>query len=183
MSDVHSLRGMVYASLFGAATAAAAYISIPMFPVPITLQTLVLMVGGAYLGPRLGGLSQVVYLILGIMGLPVFSGGKAGLGVVLGPTGGYLLGFIPACVLIGFMVRTRENPGFWWHVLSMAAGTLALYAMGVAQLSVVADLAPEKAIVLGVLPFLPGDALKIAAAAVLSGRLRRAARSPGGVLP
>lgn len=180
MSEVPSLKGMVYASLFGAATAAAAYISIPMFPVPITLQTLVLMVGAACLGPRLGALSQVIYLLLGVMGLPVFSGGKSGLGVLLGPTGGYLLGFILAAALIGFLVSLRGNPGFWWHVLSMAVGTLVIYALGVSQLTIVADLDLEKAIALGALPFLAGDLLKIVAAAVLSGRLKSAVRFSGG---
>jgi biotin transport system substrate-specific component len=179
MNKENSLKGMVYASLFGAATAAAAYLSVPMFPVPFTLQTLVLLLSAAFLGARLGALSQVIYLLLGIMGLPVFAGGKAGLGVVMGPSGGYLLGFIPAAVVVGLLLSARENPGFGWHALSMAAGTLVVYVLGVLQLSVVAHLSAEKAIAAGALPFLPGDALKIVAAAVLSGRLKRAVRFSG----
>jgi hypothetical protein len=80
-----SLRGMVYASMFGALTAVGAYIMIPLPPVPITLQTLFVNLAGALLGGYLGALSQVVYILLGVIGLPVFAGGKAGAGVLLGP--------------------------------------------------------------------------------------------------
>jgi len=82
-----SLRGMVYASMFGALTAVGAYIMIPLPPVPVTLQTLFVFLAGALLGGSLGALSQVVYILLGVIGLPVFAGGKAGAGVLLGPTG------------------------------------------------------------------------------------------------
>ena len=85
-----SLRGMIYASLFGAVTAAGAFLIIPFPLVPITLQTLFLNLAAALLGGRLGALSQVVYILLGIIGLPVFAGGKGGIGVLFGPTGGYL---------------------------------------------------------------------------------------------
>jgi len=85
---------MIYASLFGALTAMGALISIPLQPVPVTLQTLFLYLAGSLLGGGLGALSQTVYIMLGVIGLPVFSGGKAGLGVLMGPTGGYLVGFV-----------------------------------------------------------------------------------------
>lgn len=166
------VRGMVYASLFGAATAAAAYVIIPLPPVPVTMQTFVLFVGAALLGPRLGALSQFIYVLLGIMGMPVFAGGKAGLGVLFGPTGGYLLGFVAAGFVIGFIVRLRNGPGLRWYLFSMSAGTLVVYLLGVGQLSLVADLALDKAIAVGVLPFLPGDVLKIVAAAMLTTRMR-----------
>lgn len=176
MKRVRSLKGMVYASLFGAATAAAAYVSIPVPPVPITLQTLVLFVGAALLGARLGALSQFVYLLLGIMGLPVFAGGKAGLGVLLLPTGGYLVGFVVAAFVVGFMVNARENPGFSWHVFSMVLGTLMVYTLGILHLSLVAQIGLRKAIAVGALPFLIGDGLKILAAATLSVRLKPVVR-------
>jgi biotin transport system substrate-specific component len=167
-----SLRGMVYASLFGAATAAASYISIPLPPVPITLQTFVLFMSAALLGPRLGVLSQFIYLLLGIMGMPVFAGGKAGLGVVFGPTGGYLIGFVAAAFVIGLLVKLRKAPGFRWYVLSMTVGTLVVYILGAVQLSLVARLTFEKAVALGVIPFLAGDGLKIVAAAMLTIRMK-----------
>ncbi len=167
-----SLRGMVYASLFGALTAVGAYIIIPLPPVPITLQTLFLGLAGALLGPRLGALSQIVYLLLGIIGLPVFAGGKAGLGVLFGPTGGYLIGFVAAAALIGKLVALRDRPGFAWLCFSLVAGTAVLYSLGVLQLSLVARLDPVKALAVGVLPFLPGDAVKILLTAAIALKLR-----------
>jgi biotin transport system substrate-specific component len=167
-----SLRGMVYASLFGALTAVGAYIIIPLPPVPITLQTLFLGLAGTLLGGRLGALSQVVYLLLGILGLPVFAGGKAGLGVLFGPTGGYLIGFIAAAFVIGKITAMKARPGFAWFCLSLVAGTAVLYALGVLQLSLVARLAPAKALVVGVLPFLPGDGIKILLTAWIARKLR-----------
>ena len=172
ISEQTSLRGMVYASLFGALTALGAYILIPMPPVPITLQTLFLGLAATLLGGRLGAMSQGVYLLLGIIGLPVFAGGKAGLGVLFGPTGGYLFGFVAAAYLIGKLVRMREHPGFAWICLSLAAGTAVIYALGVLQLSLVARLSPAKALAVGVLPFLIGDAVKIVLTALIALKLR-----------
>ena len=171
-----TLREMTLAALFGAATAAGAYLIIPLPPVPITLQTLVLCVAAALLGARLGALSQVVYLILGLIGLPVFAGGKAGLGVLFGPTGGYLIGFVLGAWLIGKLVAARPHWGFWWLVVAMSVGHLLIYALGTARLAWVADLSWQKAVMVGAVPFLPGDALKIAAAAWLARMLRKRVR-------
>lgn len=165
-------RGMIYASLFGALTAMGALISIPLQPVPVTLQTMFLYLAGSLLGGSLGALSQVIYVILGAIGLPVFSGGKAGLGVFLGPTGGYLVGFIAAAFVTGKIVRSRPDAGLVWLVFAMLAGTAVVYALGVLQLVLVGKLSLEKAAAVGVLPFLPGDALKIAAAAVITLKVR-----------
>ena len=167
-----SLRGMIYASLFGAGTAAGAYIIIPLPPVPITLQTLFTCLAGALLGARLGALSQVIYLLIGILGLPVFAGGKAGLGVLFGPTGGYLLGFVAAAWVIGILMNLKKAPGFAWTAAVLVAGTAVIYILGVAQLSLVAKISVNKAISVGVLPFLIGDVVKILAAAYVVKRVR-----------
>ena len=167
-----SIRGMIYASVFGAVTAAGAYMMIPLPPVPITLQTLFLYLAAALLGARLGALSQVVYLIVGIIGLPVFAGGKAGLGVLLGPTGGYLIGFVAGAYVIGKLVEIKKGPGPVWVALAMIAGTAVIYLFGVLQLMIIAKLSMDKAVTVGVLPFLIGDALKIAAAVLITVKLR-----------
>jgi biotin transport system substrate-specific component len=167
-----STRGMIYASLFGALTAIGALISIPLQPVPLTLQTLFLYLAGSLLGGRLGALSQIVYVILGVIGLPVFSGGKAGLGVFMGPTGGYLIGFIAGACVTGMIVEAREKPGLVWFVLAMLIGTAVVYTLGVTQLVWIGKLSIEKALAAGVLPFLPGDALKIAAASVITMKVK-----------
>ena len=171
-TDTTSLRSMVYASLFGALTAVGAYIIIPLPPVPITLQTLFLGLAGVLLGGRLAALSQVVYLLLGIIGLPVFAGGKAGLGVLFGPTGGYLIGFVAAAFVIGRLVALKNRPGFVWVCLSLTAGMAVIYTLGVLQLSLVARLTPLKALTVGVLPFLPGDIVKIVLTALIARKLQ-----------
>ena len=179
-NDSSSLRSMVYASFFGALTAVGAYIIIPLPPVPITLQTLFLGLAGTLLGARLAALSQVVYLLLGVIGLPVFAGGKAGLGVLFGPTGGYLIGFIAAAYLIGTLAALKSSPGFLWLCFSITIGFAVLYLLGVVQLSIVARLSPLKALAAGVLPFLPGDVVKILLTAWIARKLRDRL---GGSLP
>jgi biotin transport system substrate-specific component len=167
-----SLRGMIYASLFGAVTAAGAYLIIPFPLVPITLQTLFLNLAAALLGGRLGALSQVIYILLGIIGLPVFAGGKGGIGVLLGPTGGYLIGFVIAAYIIGKLIELKERPGFVWMACSMVVGLFVIYLLGVTQLSIVAKLTVGKAVTVGFLPFLIGDAVKIIVAALVSFKIR-----------
>jgi biotin transport system substrate-specific component len=168
---------MILASMFGAATAAGAYIMIPLPLVPITLQTLFLNLAAALLGGRKGALSQVVYVLIGIIGLPVFAGGKAGLGVLLGPTGGYLIGFIVGAYVVGKLIEIREDPGFAWTACSMVVGMIVIYACGITQLSLIARLSVGKAISVGALPFLIGDILKIIAAALLSLKLKNIIRN------
>lgn len=162
-----SLRGMVYASMFGALTAIGAYIIIPLPPVPITLQTLFLNLSGALLGGYLGALSQVVYILLGVIGLPVFAGGKAGLGVLLGPTGGYLFGFILGAYIVGKLIAVKKKPGFVWTVCAMLMGMVVIYGLGILQLTLVARLSWQKAVAVGALPFIPGDIVKIVLASLI----------------
>jgi biotin transport system substrate-specific component len=167
-----SLRGMVYASMFGALTAVGAYIMIPLPPVPITMQTLFVNLAGALLGGSLGALSQVVYILLGVIGLPVFAGGKAGAGVLLGPTGGYLIGFVVGAYVIGKLTAIRKKPGFIWLVCAMSIGIALVYLLGIIQLMIVAKLDYDKAIAVGLLPPLPGDILKIIIAALITLKIR-----------
>lgn len=166
-----SIRGMIHAALFGAATAAGAYILIPLPPVPITLQTLFLYLAGALLGGRPAALSQAIYVLVGIMGFPVFAGGKAGLGVLFGPTGGYLWGFLLGAYAIGFLMERRPTPPFLYILFSMIAGTVLIYLPGVLQLSLVAGFSLQKAFWAGAAPFLIGDFLKILVAAMAAVKL------------
>lgn len=168
-----SVRGMVFSAMFAALTAVGAFIAIPIGPVPITMQTLFVHLSGALLGSRLGALSQFIYVLVGVIGLPVFAGGAGGLGVLLGPTGGYLIGFIVGGgYLTGRLVEMRKEPGFLWIAVSCVAGLVVIYILGVLQLSIVADLPMTKAIVVGIVPFLIGDAIKIIAATFITIKLR-----------
>jgi biotin transport system substrate-specific component len=166
------LRGLVYASMFGALTAVGAYILIPLPPVPITLQTLFVNLAGALLGGTLGALSQIVYILLGVIGLPVFAGGKAGAGVLLGPTGGYLIGFVVGAYVIGKLTAIRKKPGVIWLIGAMSIGIAVVYLFGMVQLMIVAKLDFHKAIAIGLLPPLPGDILKIIIAALITLKIR-----------
>lgn len=167
-----STRGMVYAALFGALTAAGAFIVIPLPPVPITAQTFFLNVAAILLGGPLGAASQFIYVMLGVVGIPVFAGGKAGLGILFGPTGGYLLGFVIAAFVIGTLNRIKKETGIFWHIFSMFIGMLIIYFLGSLQLSFVAQMNFDKALAVGVLPFIPGDIIKIMLAAVICSRLK-----------
>ena len=170
--EVLSLRGMTYSAMFGAITAVGAYIVIPLPLVPITMQTFFVSLAPALLGGTLGALSQVIYVLIGVIGLPVFAGGKAGFGVLIGPTGGYLIGFIVGAYIIGKLIELKEHPGFIWMVSAMIIGHVALYALGVIQLMFVAKLSLSKAFTVGVIPTLPGGIIKILLAAFIAVKLR-----------
>ncbi|MEQ8235246.1 MAG: biotin transporter BioY [Syntrophomonadaceae bacterium] len=170
--DTNHLRSMVYASMFGALTAIGAFISIPMQPVPFTLQTFFTAIAGGLLGSYTGALSQVVYIILGCVGMPVFAGGKAGIGVLFGPTGGYLLGFVAGAYVIGRLVESRSRAGWGWIATAILLGDLVIYSLGTVQLSLVAHISPWKAILVGVIPFLAGEVIKLVAASWLILKLR-----------
>ena len=167
-----NLRKMVFASLFAAMTAVGAYIKIPIpiGPVPITLQILFIFLAGAMLKSKWGTISMVVYLLLGFVGIPVFAGGASGLGVLFGPTGGYLIGFVAAAFVIGFLSDQVGTSNVLRNAVYMTIGLGVIYLFGVTQLVIVADLTPMQAIGAGMLPFLIGDFLKIAAAAYIASK-------------
>ena len=169
MPEQDSVRPMIYAALFAALTAIGAFIKIPIpaSPVPITLQVFFVLLAGLVLGSRWAGTGMAVYVMLGVIGFPVFSGGLSGLGVILGPAGGYLIGFIPAAFITGLVAETfgRSTPA---AIGAMIAGIAVIYLCGVAQLSLVASLSIRQSIVLGVLPFLIGDSIKLAGALIVS---------------
>lgn len=168
------LRKMVFASLFAAMTAAGAYIRIPLpfSPVPVTMQTLFVFLAGSMLKSKWGTLCMLIYALLGIAGLPVFAGGASGLGVILGPTGGYIIGFIVAAFVIGYLSEKSGKTGYLSNALYIGIGLVIIYALGVAQLTLVGKLELLQAITLGVLPFIPGDLLKLAVAAHIATRYR-----------
>jgi biotin transport system substrate-specific component len=171
MDSPKQLRMMVYASLFAALTAVGAFLAIPIGPVPIVLQNMFVYLAGLLLGGRWGLASVGVYLLAGACGLPVFAGGLGGISRFIGPTGGYLIGYLPTVFLIGTMSQ-RAKPRVVSDVLVMICGTLVLYACGVSWLKIVTGMSPAKALALGMYPFLIGDALKIAAAAAIAKALR-----------
>lgn len=150
-----------------ALTAVGAVISIPVLPfspVPISLQTLFVVLAGLILGPRGGAAAMALYLAAGCLGLPVFTGGKAGLAAFLGPTGGFLLAFIPGAIISG-LAGGLPVKSFGLLLLASAASTCIILALGALQLAAVMDISLGKAVAFGVTPFLPGAVVKSLAAA------------------
>src|SRR3989339_1369533 len=115
------IKGMMFAALFAALTAAVSPIKIPLgfTPVPITLQTLMVLLSGAMLGPYYGALAMILYILVGALGLPVFAGGGSGIGALLGPTGGYLISYFIAAFVIGKVVQMRKEPKYVDYVVAM----------------------------------------------------------------
>jgi biotin transport system substrate-specific component len=164
--------------LLAALTAAAAQISVhlPFTPVPFTLQPMVVLLGGAALGSRLGMSSQVLYLLAGVAGLPVFAASSVlpqGPLRLLGPTGGYLLAYPFAAFVTGWLAERGFDRRYLTSVVAMASGLAIIFGFGVAWLAFVAAPAPlglAAAISGGLLPFFPADVFKLfVAAAVLPG--------------
>jgi biotin transport system substrate-specific component len=165
------LRMMVYASLLAALTAASALISIPVAEVPVVLYNFFIMMMGLLLGSRWGTASVAVYLLAGSLGLPVFAGGKGGLAILLGPTGGYLIGFLPAVFIIGF-ISQKFGQRFIYDMIAMLCGTIVIYALGVLQLKLVLGKTWMLTLALGVFPFIVFDMVKMLAAAATAKAVR-----------
>lgn len=154
-------------------TALGAFVRVPLpfTPVPITLQTFFVLLGGAFLGAGLGASAQLSYIFLGILGVPLFTGTGSGLFYLFGPTGGYLLGFILAALFIGRFVRYAQNNLFTIFGLFLT-GDLILLAMGTVWLRFLFGYNLTKLLFIGFIPFLPGDLLKAYFASILYLKLK-----------
>ncbi|MEW6102042.1 MAG: biotin transporter BioY [Candidatus Omnitrophota bacterium] len=150
-------------------------IPLPFTPVPLSLQTFFVLLSGAFLGRKLGAASQLGYVLLGIAGIPVFSGAGSGVFYLLGPTGGYLFGFILSAFLIGRLITRAKNNFISVFVILLLADA-ALFACGILWLKVLLGYPLGQLLSLGVIPFIPGDLLKISAASVLYVRFGRRIR-------
>lgn len=170
------LRDMLHIALCAALLAVCAWVTVPL-GVPVTLQTFGVFVTAGVLGARRGAVAVAVYMLLGVLGAPVFSGFRGGPGVLFDATGGYLLGFLIATPLMGALLERAQSA--WRMALAMAAGLLVCYAAGTVWLILLYTLRDEgmglmRALSLCVLPFLLPDAVKIALAVWVVRRLRKA---------
>ena len=149
-------------STFIILTVLGAYIRIPLpfTPVPVTMQTFFVMLSAVCLGAGLSVISGLSYLLLGFLGLPLFAAGaSSGLSVFMGPTGGYLVGFVLCGYVTGRLIRLRDN--FSWTVFSISIGALIILLLGVCWLKVSMALTFKRAFMIGFVPFIPGDFLKV----------------------
>ncbi|HTX72446.1 MAG TPA: biotin transporter BioY [Rectinemataceae bacterium] len=174
MKTQRRLAKPVLACLFAALIAAGAYIAIPLpgTPVPIVLQNFFILLAALVLEPLWSLVAVLIYLALGAAGLPVFSGGAGGLARFVGPTGGYL-GAYPIAVLLAGLVAHRGKRGAVKDAVALVLASILIYALGVSWLKESLNATWTTAIALGLLPFLPGDVLKIVAAVLLGRRLSR----------
>ncbi|MDR2746781.1 MAG: biotin transporter BioY [Treponema sp.] len=171
------ISGLVLAALFGALIAAGTFISIPLpfSPVPVVLQNLFSLLAGLVLGPALGAAAVGLYLLAGIIGAPVFAGASGGIARALGPTGGFLLGYLFSAFTAGLIAgRPRRGTQVPLRriILAVLAGLLVIYLPGLLRLRFAVG-SWGKALIAGFLPFIPGDAIKGAAAVLIAPRLRR----------
>ncbi len=169
--SLEKLRMVVLVSLMAALTAVGAYIHVPIGPVPIVLSTLFVILSGLLLGSRWGLASMGLYLLVGAIGLPVFAGGKGGLAHLLGPTGGYLFGFALASWLTG-LISERSPDLLILDISAVIIGSLVIYGAGVPWLKVVTQMSWSKTFMVGVIPFLIGDAVKAVVAIMLARAIR-----------
>ena len=151
-------------------TAGAAQLAVPLWPVPITGQTLAVLVVGGTLGATRGALSMVLYAVLGLVGLPVFSDGASGVSVIAGPTGGYIVGFIFAAALTGWLAERQWDRKILRGVLAFAAGTVVTFAFGLPWLSFALQANLQETLAWGLYPFIVGGIVKaVLAAGILRG--------------
>ncbi len=173
-SNSSNLRMTVYAALFTAFIIIGGYISVPVpvGPVPIVLADFFVMLTALFLGYKWGPVSVALFLALGALGLPVFAGGKAGLAVLFGPTGGFLLGYLLLVIVTGLLTEKIKSVSakgtLLKNIAALIAGNVLLYLVGVPWLKVVTKLPWSGALAAGLIPFIPGIIIKIAAAVIVA---------------
>jgi biotin transport system substrate-specific component len=171
---LRALQALLVSAIFALFTSFSALVAIPLPPdgVPMTLQSLAVLCAALCIGPRLGALSMLIYLAVGIVGGSVFAGGEKGFGVIAGQTGGYLVGFVLCQPVVGVIARRRDGSVRGWLALvaSVLAGNCVIFGLGVPWLGFVNGYSLSRALEGGFYPFFPGLVIK-AAAAVLIGRV------------
>jgi biotin transport system substrate-specific component len=175
-----AVTGLTVTALFAALIAAGTFVSIPLpfSPVPIAIQNLFCVLAGLVLGPVMGAAATALYLLAGIIGAPVFAGASGGIARLLGPTGGFLAGYLlggcTAGLIAGFP-RPGKKTALWRIIAAALAGFLVVYLPGVAWLKLSTGRTWAASIAGGFLPFIPGDIVKGIAAVLAAPRLRRTA--------
>ncbi len=168
-----NLRMMVFASLFTALIVIGGYLSfpIPVSPLPIVLADLFVMLAGLVLGASWGSASVGMFLFIGALGIPVFTGGKAGLAALFGTTGGFLFGYLIGAFVIG-LISGKGKPLFIKDLIALIAFNIIIFGLGVPWLKLVLKVTWDKALTFGLLPYIPGNSIKTVAALVLIQALR-----------
>lgn len=168
-----TVRDLTMISLFTALICVSSYIRIDLpYGAPLTAQTLAVMLAGSILAPRHAAFSLFTYLLLGAVGAPIFAGGTAGLPIILGKTGGYLIGFLLGAVVISLM-RGKKSSLIRLGIANVIGGIIVINLFGAVWLNYITGMGMAKTFMLGVLPFIPGDLIKAAAATLIAIRLNK----------
>lgn len=165
------IRNLTISAVFTALICIIAPFTIPIGPIPISLATFMVYLCAGVLGAKRGTLAVIVYIALGAVGLPVFSGLEGGLQKIAGVTGGYIIGYIPCAFVIGLM--TDKIKGKWVYPISMVIGTALCYAVGLIWFMYQTKMNLWSAILVCVLPFLVGDCIKIVCASILAVKIKK----------
>jgi biotin transport system substrate-specific component len=165
-------KKILLVALYCALLAVGSYIRFPLPPVPITLQTMFVMLLGLTTSWSVSLEATLLYLFLGAIGLPVFTGG-GGLGALIGPTGGFLFAMVVAAPVISLIVTNPKRRGLGWDIAAVVAAELIIYGIGVPYLKYNRNIGWNTAFKVGMLPFLPGDALKATVAILLAKTFRQ----------
>jgi len=174
------ILSLVFVALFAAIISAGALLAIPIGPVPIALQNFFTLLSGLVLGPVLGAASVGLFIIAGAVGAPVFanSGASMGMARLLGPTGGFFLGYLLGALAAGLIVgspRPGKKVPVWRYVVAVVAGLLIVYVPGLLWLKWRLNFSWPQTFATGLIPFIPGDALKGIIAGLIAPRLRKTA--------
>ena len=167
-----ALREQLLAAMFAGVIAVSAQIVIPLGFIPLSLQTFTVGLTATLLGRRTGSWAITLYLLLGFIGLPVFAGGKSGIGVLFGPTGGYLIGYLIASLLIGSLLK-KGAWSYWYVIVINFLGFILALIIGSFWLSVVANLTITQGFASGFLPFLLPEMIKAVGVGILAVWLKR----------
>lgn len=168
---------MVMIALIAAVYCIISPMVIPIGPVPISFSNLVIYLSLYLVGGRMATISCLVYILMGLVGLPVFSGYSGGIGKLLGPTGGYIIGFLPMAMIAGMIVDRFSSPII--HFFGICSATLIVYILGTIWFCVVMDTVFVAALGVCVFPFIPGDIVKIAIAVIIGPALKKRLKKEG----
>ncbi len=168
-----STKMICLSGLFAALTAICSQIAFDIGPVPLSFATFAIFVTGGMLGARYGTISQLVYVLIGAVGAPVFAHFTGGFSIVSGPTGGYIVGYVVAAFIIGLIVQKININIYVILPIAMLIGIIACYALGTVWFMYVTNRKLWDSLGLCVFPFIPGDIIKIALATILVARLKK----------
>lgn len=166
VSNLSKTYNYALCALFTAFIAICSQIAIHIGDIPISLSMLAIYITGMVLGAKYGVISVIVYILLGAVGIPVFAGGKGGAAVILGPTGGFIIGYIFCVMIVGWFNGKKEKNKIY-SIISMILGLISCYVLGMGWYSIISEVPIKLALKYCVIPFIPGDIIKIIIAVIV----------------